>query len=648
MEKKGIKRKDKEINKTNDGSNDENRKKYKINQHDIYQSLLSNETFIPEEVMVYIFGFLSKTDLLNVSLTCRYWYHLSRACKLWNVKDRKMTMEDDKSEKKQRTNGKRKKIGREDDAKRIKKQRSNKKFTKKKIGVNNKYNFSLQLQNGVIIPDEIIVHILSFLPIIDIIRGVSMTCRHWYHLSCSLKLWEGKELQIVPSNHKYGHLYGEKRYYGIKSILKFIKPRSQYITSLCIEPVPISDKILKNVLKNCPELRFLQIIGPKTTRNQKLMIVEDDKMHTLKQLEYGKKLEGFRVGYLKYKETRMESITYLSNLKSLDIVSGHYIVAKMIDAISIHCKHLIYLTLGIDNKRPFMNSCSFMILEGDKLHKLTECTDLRYLVIKRCSLYLTKEDLAKFILDSKKLTILRLSYLCYDFVYCEDFFEKIENNTVLKFLELKTENRDLNISYKMIQKLPRNKYYNFWNNKILKGNPQNIYCCESKIFYAYKLLGCLIYGIPRLLAQVYPQEEIYKSINECPTTVIYGIFERLFPVNRRKFKLFAYDIPEFKNEYFTTYHSIYVWILLTFVLEYFSYTLDCVNNGLISFSNYGMLVNTAINSIVEMMKRTKFISKGTFFLSDFIFVLSKIRNNLYNITNKYLEYKSFQNTLPSK
>lgn len=571
---------------------------------DIYEpSLFSVDgRVIPDEVIIYIFSFLSLHDLLNnISLTCKHWYHLSHSGML---SDRLGT----------NINHKNKKI--------IKKRRITKKNSKIKIGDN--HQPSIILPNGNHIPNEIMVHIFSFLSRNEILK-ISIVCRHWYYLSFSKELWRMKGFQILPSNHRYGHLYGIKSFYGIRNIIKLIEPRSSCIQTLCIEPVPFAKNTLSIILKKCKELRLLQLIGPRIASNNKYMLKEDSKNNTLEQLEYGKNLVCLRIGYFMCSDNKINNIKYFSNLVHLDIVSGDYCLIKMIDSISTHCKNLMCLTLSTYERYSFFKMSpkkSNISASWEDLKKLEKCTNLKYISIKKFLLKIGSKDLVYLIKKLKDLITLRLSYLVYlcDDVYDESLFRTMcENGCKLYNLELKHDFiSPCSIPYRIIERLSMDRNYNFLSHKMLRGK-------GNGAFYINKLFNCLIIGIPKILSRNYRKVDIIKNINGSLHTFIGSIFEAYYPVNRKRLKLFFEDrITE--SEYFCYYDNVMVWKIGLLALEILSYTKQCLDNGLILESKYGNFMDLLVNHLAKQMEESRIAMCGSFYV-DFIGILLILRSH---------------------
>jgi hypothetical protein len=413
---------------------------------------------------------------------------------------------------------------------------------------------------------------------------------------------------------------------GIRDISRIIRMRFTSIEILSIKPMFVSKKTLNTILSICTELRILQIICPKTAINSKNAV----RATMLEQIDIGKRLKGMRIGYLDCKVSEIGYIKHLADLKHLDIISGNYKVRDLVHAISLHCKHLKSLTLGVDSRIAEDDRS----LSGNDIIKLCKCSNLKYLKMKKCLLDVTHLDIKNLIIKLKNLVTLRLSHSANfnAHLYSREFLKSIsDDNTSLKELELKSEKLPDNISCETIRLITSRLLFNFWSHR-LHGKIYKIYHFKNSTFYLYRFLHCTLLCVQKLLLKMHAIEKIKRLIND---KIIGSYFDKCFVSNQRYFKFFINENEEYKNLIFEKYNTIYVWLMISLVLEYYY----CIKNKCRNLANchFGTCMDILISTLMGKIEKINLVSTENFH-NDFLLSLATIRKLLNDILETPIRY----------
>ncbi|KAH9519060.1 hypothetical protein Btru_009014 [Bulinus truncatus] len=187
-------------------------------------------------------------------------------------------------------------------------------------------------------PNEILLFIFSKLPFTDILTGVRMTCRRWYHLSQDTSLWTHIDLSLIKYFDDKSHVLP-----GIKRMLREIHDCLEYLSfsnlpvdggiyelfgssrkrqnkvkfeklkSLDYSYSDVSFRNLRIALTNHPDIEELSLVHTKITLAQ--VLEEAIHLPNLKQLVY-------------------------HDFKSRDIHSDRLINKLNVLKVPRHCQHL--------------------------------------------------------------------------------------------------------------------------------------------------------------------------------------------------------------------------------------------------------------------------------------------------------------------
>jgi hypothetical protein len=257
------------------------------------------------------------------------------------------------------------------------------------------------MENNTILPDEILVHIFSYLESHYLVC-INNVCKYWYNIIKTPYLWTNipLDLSIYPALDLISK---------IKMVLRH--PQFDSITCLSIAPKKISDKSIKNLFTICPRLKNLEI---------KLDITI---YHLYDIVTFSKgTLEGLSVTCLiiPHKCDQTFIIGTIKMLKQLRYLKINKIVGpwqnSFLEQININCQNLISLELF--NVPPF-NSINNLVpqpsIEYLHLRSMDSGSNITiYCLLKNCPNIKVFRFKGSYVPDIPNISSLKFIEICME------------------------------------------------------------------------------------------------------------------------------------------------------------------------------------------------------------------------------------------